>query len=138
MPLAQLDRLALFELEVGADGGVNPNEWDVRARDIFDFARDRKIPVDVAFALHGEARFDQLFGERRARERFADECSRWLGKSDAASGSLVDFWVAQVYDAHSVDAKRTGPLVTRARSNPVAIPRALARLAGLHVRRNAI
>src|SRR5205814_10122843 len=57
---------------------------------------------------------------------------------DAASSARVDFWVAQVYDAHSVDAKRTGPLVTRTRDNPVAIPRGLARPAALHIAPGAI
>ena len=57
---------------------------------------------------------------------------------DATSAARVDYWVAQVYDAHAVDAKHTGPLVTRLQKNPVAIPRALARLTALHIPRRAI
>ena len=34
---------------------------------------------------------------------------------DAASAARVDYWVAQVYDAHSVDARTTGPLCSRNR-----------------------
>lgn len=57
---------------------------------------------------------------------------------DAASAARIDYWVAQIYDAHSVDAKRTGPVVTRARDNEVGIPRALARLERLRIPRSAI
>lgn len=57
---------------------------------------------------------------------------------DTASAARMDYWVAQIYDAHAVDSKATGPLVTRTRRNPVAIPRALARLEALRVPRDAI
>lgn len=57
---------------------------------------------------------------------------------DAAAAVLVDYWVAQIYDAHALDAKKTGPLITRTQHNPVAIPRAIARLAKLRIPRNSI
>jgi hypothetical protein len=57
---------------------------------------------------------------------------------DAEAARRIDFWVAQVYDAHAMDAKVTGPLVTRMADNPVALPRVLARLAALGVSRRAI
>lgn len=57
---------------------------------------------------------------------------------DAASAKRIDYWVAQVYDAHWIDSKVTGPLVTRVENNPVAVPRALARLAELGVARNSV
>jgi hypothetical protein len=52
---------------------------------------------------------------------------------DAASARRMDYWVAQIYDAHWIDSKVTGPLVTRNADNPVAVQRALARLAVLDV-----
>lgn len=57
---------------------------------------------------------------------------------DAASAARVDFWVAQLYDAHWPESKVTGPLMTRRRENPVAIDRALARLAKLGVARESV
>lgn len=192
MPLGQLDRIVLFEIVVRADGSVDENDWERRSRAIVEFARTQQTPVDIAFALHGETSFNELFLHAEARARLSAACLRWLdqgtinglhldiegyapanvdalnlfrewlgrlaeqgrkaGKSlsaffpaddhftpyDAASASLIDFWVAQIYDAHSVDAERTGPLVTRARDNPVALPRALHRLTALNVRRGSV
>ena len=57
---------------------------------------------------------------------------------DAAAAVLFDYWVAQIYDAHALDSKNTGPLVTRVQGNPVAIPRALARLAALRIPRRTV
>jgi hypothetical protein len=57
---------------------------------------------------------------------------------DGASAARIDFWVAQVYDAHAKDTRLTGPLVTRMPGNPVSAPRALARLTSLGVARRAI
>ena len=58
-----------------------------------------------------------------------------FGAYDAASARRMAWWVAQLYDAHWVDSKVTGPLVTRRESNAVGVPRALARLAALGVPR---
>lgn len=57
---------------------------------------------------------------------------------DAASARRIDYWVAQLYDAHWVESKVTGPLITRDEGNPVAIPRALARLSALGVGRRSV
>jgi hypothetical protein len=57
---------------------------------------------------------------------------------DAASARHIDYWVAQLYDAHWVESKVTGPLMTRDEGNPVAVPRALARLSGLGVARRSV
>lgn len=76
-----------------------------------------------------------------------DEIRRRLGKGlsaffpasdrfapyDAAGAGRIDWWVAQLYDAHWSESKVTGPLVTRAEENPVAVPRALGRLAALGI-----
>jgi Glycosyl hydrolases family 18 len=50
-----------------------------------------------------------------------------------AAARRIDYWVAQVYDAHWPESRVTGPLMTRSAQNPVAIPRALARLDALGV-----
>jgi hypothetical protein len=55
---------------------------------------------------------------------------------DAAAVQRIAWWVVQLYDAHWAQSSVTGPLVTRRDGNPVAIPRALARLAGLGVARD--
>jgi hypothetical protein len=192
MPLAQLDRLVLFEIAVHADGRIDDNDWEKRAPDIAAFARTKSIPLDIAIALHGEGTFNRVFLDPAARQKLAQECARWLARPyiagvhldieayapaskgaiaafrewlakldgvrkaarkglsaffpaddhftpyDAPGASRVDFWVAQVYDAHSVDGARTGPLVTRARDNPVAIPRALSRMAALQIDRSTV
>src|SRR5688500_4069237 len=52
---------------------------------------------------------------------------------DRAAAERIDYWVAQIYDAHWPESKVTGPLVTRDTRNPVAVPRALARLGALGV-----
>jgi hypothetical protein len=54
---------------------------------------------------------------------------------DAAAAARIDHWVVQIYDAHWVHSGVTGPLVTRQAENPVAVPRALSRLAALGVPR---
>lgn len=57
---------------------------------------------------------------------------------DREAARRIDFWVAQIYDAHWPESKATGALVTRNTDNPVAVPRALARLAALEVPAQAI
>ncbi len=52
---------------------------------------------------------------------------------DRVAAQRMDYWVAQVYDAHWPGSKVTGPLVTRNTQNTAAVPRALARLAALGV-----
>jgi len=192
MPLAGLDRLVLFEAAAQADGRLDDNDWEKRARDIAAFAGERRLPVDIAVTVHGEGLFKRIFHDNHARRRLGEECERWLAQVfvsgvhldvegyapadkvaiahfrdwlhaldekrkharkglsaffpaddqftpyDAASAARVDYWVAQIYDAHAMDSKTTGPLVTRAQHNPVAIPRALARRAALRVPRGAI
>src|SRR3954470_18841568 len=84
MQLAQLDRLVLFELGVQADGRVNDNDWNKRARDLAAFAREHDIPIEVTFAVHGDKLFNQLFVDARARRQLEVECERWLGQSYVA------------------------------------------------------
>lgn len=57
---------------------------------------------------------------------------------DAAAAARIAWWVAQLYDAHWAGSGETGPLVTRRADNPVAVPRALARLAALGIRRASV
>ena len=57
---------------------------------------------------------------------------------DAQSARCIDYWVAQLYDAHWPESQATGPLVTRVEKNPVGVPRALARLLALGVQREAV
>lgn len=57
---------------------------------------------------------------------------------DKASAALPDYWVAQIYDAHWAGSETTGPIMTRAPGNPVAIPAALERLAALGVSRERV
>jgi len=57
---------------------------------------------------------------------------------DAEAARRMDYWVAQIYDAHWKESPATGPLVTRRAENPVGVPRALARLAALGVPREAV
>ena len=57
---------------------------------------------------------------------------------DRDAAQRVDYWVAQLYDAHWRGSAVTGPLVTRAQDNAAAVPRALARLHALGVARRAI
>ena len=52
---------------------------------------------------------------------------------DRDAAARMDYWVAQIYDAHWPESKVTGPLVTRHPENAAAVPRALARLEALGV-----
>ena len=52
---------------------------------------------------------------------------------DRDAAERMDYWVAQIYDAHWPESNTTGPLVTRRSKNPAAVPRALARLEALGV-----
>src|SRR3954469_190179 len=63
MPLAQIDRLVLFELIAHGDGRVKDNDWATRARDIAAYARERHVPVDVALTVQGERLFNEIFGD---------------------------------------------------------------------------
>lgn len=56
---------------------------------------------------------------------------------DPASAGRMDYWVAQLYDAHWKGSETSGPIVTRREANPVAVPRALARLQRAGIRREA-
>jgi spore germination protein YaaH len=57
---------------------------------------------------------------------------------DREAAQRIDYWVAQLYDAHWVESKVTGALLTRRAENHAAVPRALARLSSLGVARRAI
>lgn len=57
---------------------------------------------------------------------------------DSETAGRVDYWVAQLYDAHWKESSQTGPLVTRLQDNPVAVQRALSRFAALGISSNAI
>lgn len=192
MPLAKLDRLVLFEAAAQGDGGLDDNDWSHRVRDLAAFARERRLPIDIAVTVHGEGLFKQIYGNSQARTQLARNCERWLEEPfiaglhldvegyapanhaaigafrdwlhaldasrrkakkglsaffpaddqfkpyDSPTAARVDYWVAQIYDAHALDSKKTGPLVTRAPQNPVAISRALARLSALHISRSAV
>lgn len=181
LPLAKLDRVALFDMTIDPAGRVAARDWEKLAAPLAD------IPLDVTLTLFEHAQFDALFSDtaRRARllaavsalaaQRFVagihldiegyaearpaalagfrdwlaelDGERRRLGKylsafypaSDSfrpynrAVAQRIDYWVAQVYDAHWSESKLTGALVTRDIQNPVAVPRALARLAALGV-----
>jgi hypothetical protein len=61
-----------------------------------------------------------------------------FGAYDAPSAQRIDCWVAQLYDAHWPESKVTGPVLTRRQDNPVAVPKALARLAALGVPRHKV
>src|SRR3954449_4946501 len=65
MPLAELDRLGPFEGTVQGDGRVKDNEWAARSRDIAAHARERRVPLDVAFTVHGEDLFNGIFRDAR-------------------------------------------------------------------------
>jgi spore germination protein YaaH len=185
MPLARLDRLALFDVTLGQEGGAVDREWATRAP-------RTDLPLDVTLTLFEPAHFDALFADPVRRERLLAETLRLLGQGflsgvhldiegyaqarpaalagfrqwlehldvqrrklgkglsaffpasdsfnpyDREAAQRVDYWVAQVYDAHWAESKVTGALVTRSAENPAAVPRALARLAALGVPQRAI
>lgn len=95
---------------------------------------------------YAEARPAALAGFRRWLAQLDDQ-RRKLGKHlsafysasdsfrpyDRVAAQRIDYWVAQIYDAHWPESKVTGPLVTRNTQNAAAVPRALARLAALGV-----
>jgi spore germination protein YaaH len=185
MPLARLDRLALFDVPIGQDGSVMGREWSTRAP-------HADLLLDVTLTLFGHAHFDAVFADPVRRERLLAETLRLLqqgfvsgvhldieGYAEARPAALagfrqwldhvdmhrrklgkglsaffpasdrfspygreaaqrIDYWVAQLYDAHWPESKVTGALVTRSSENPVAVPRALARLSALGVPSQAI
>src|SRR5438045_9555543 len=61
MPLAQLDRLVLFEAEVLPDGGLDDNDWPRRARALVAFAHEKAVPLDIALPLPGHSPFQRGF-----------------------------------------------------------------------------
>src|SRR3954469_4296877 len=67
MPLAKLDRIVLFEAAAQADGRLDDNGWQTRARDVAAFARERRIPLDMAVTVHGEGNFKRIYGNSQAR-----------------------------------------------------------------------
>jgi hypothetical protein len=180
LPLAGLDRVALFDATIGPDGSVEARDWQVRAP-------TADVPLDLTLTLFEADRFDALFSEPRRRTRLLaavstlvaqrfvagihldiegyeearpaalagyrhwvaeiDDVRRKHNKSlsafypasdvfrpyDRGTAQRIDYWVAQVYDAHWPESKVTGPLVTRNIENPTAVPRAVARLGALGI-----
>jgi len=83
----------------------------------------------------------QLDERRRAQDKALSAfypASDSFAPYDAGAARRMDYWVAQLYDAHWAESPATGPLVTRRAGNPVAVPRALARLAALGVAHEAV
>jgi hypothetical protein len=184
MPLRSLDRVALFDVPIAAEGTVDARAWGERAP-------RANLPLELVLTLFGHQMFDAVFGDARARERLLAQAlallgerfvsglhldvegfaeakgaalagfREWLGQLDShrrkhgkglsaffpASDSFtpydreatqrIDYWVAQLYDAHWVGSKLTGALLTRRRQSQAAVPRALERLAALGVPRRA-
>ena len=81
MPLAQIDRLVLFELVAQGDGRVKDNDWPARAREIAAHARERRVSLDVALTVQGERLFNEIFRDSNARRALAEQCERWLDQS---------------------------------------------------------
>jgi len=108
----------------------------------------RRFVAGIQLDIEGyaEARPAALAGFRRWLAEI-DDVRRKHGKSlsafypasdlfrpyDRAAAQRIDYWVAQVYDAHWPESKVTGPLVTRDTENTAAVPRAVARLGALGV-----
>src|SRR5436190_1673633 len=81
MPLAQIDRLVLFELIAQGDGRVQDNDWPVRAREIAAHAREQRVSLDVALTVQGERLFNEIFRDSSARRALAEQCERWIDQS---------------------------------------------------------
>jgi spore germination protein YaaH len=83
----------------------------------------------------------ELDGYRRRRDKGLSAffpASDSFTPYDREATQRIDYWVAQLYDAHWVESKVTGALLTRRGENHAAVPRALARLSQLGVPRRAI
>lgn len=107
--------------------------------------------LQLDFEGYGAAHPDAVAGFREWLEAL-DAARRRVGKTlsvfyaaddafapyDGVAAKRIDYWVAQIYDAHWSGSKVTGPLVTRAPANQVAVPRALGRLAALGVERRRV
>src|SRR5438094_8863793 len=53
MPLAQLDRLVLFEAAVQPRGAIDDNDWGSRVPELAALARARALPPDIPLTLPG-------------------------------------------------------------------------------------
>ena len=93
-------------------------------------------------AIAGFRQWLQVLDERRRRAGKGLSAffpaSESFSPYDRGSAQRMDYWVAQLYDAHWRESAVTGPLVTRTQDNAAAVPRALARLHALGVARRAI
>ena len=89
--------------------------------------------------------FRAWLGELEVRRRgLGKNLSGFFPASDVfrayeqGAATWMDYWVAQLYDAHWPESKATGPLVTRSPRNPVGVQRALERLLALGVQRQSV
>jgi spore germination protein YaaH len=62
MPLARLDRVALFDFPIARDGSGDSRDWNARAP-------RSPVPIEAVVTLFGHDRFNALFGDVSARER---------------------------------------------------------------------
>lgn len=131
------------------------SDTDARQRLLAAVARLLELPSIAGIHIDVEgfapARSDAMAGFREWLQ-ILHQRRRALGKTlsafypasdkfapyDAAAAGCIDYWVAQLYDAHWFGSEVTGPIVTRMESNPVAVQRTLERLEQIRVPRRDI
>src|SRR3954470_7801222 len=74
MPLAQLDRIVLFDSPIGRDGRLGGHSWIERAVPFLNHAKRSRLPVEVALTLPDHEGFTNTFGDAARRSRLLADC----------------------------------------------------------------
>jgi spore germination protein YaaH len=103
-PLDMLDELHVFEIEVGADGGVEDSHgWPTEWRGLVAEAVDAGVQVVPTVSLHDAAAFEALFADAARIERLVGTVLDLLAMEPRLSGIHLDFEVFQPVDVAARD-----------------------------------
>jgi len=104
---SKFDRLAFFEIELDASGGIaNPHGWPGAYSRLREATARLQIPLDATVTLRGRQNFESLFGSPEAVDRLLATCLGLVEEDPFLLGLQLDFEHYDESSPRSLDALR--------------------------------
>lgn len=98
VPLEKFDRLQFFELQVAADGSVEPRHgWPDEWPELRQAIRESGTPLDLTLTLLDSPTFEKLFASDASAQYLLEQCMSLVAHEDVA-GLQLDFEVYTVVE----------------------------------------